>query len=126
MPLPAVPPHPGACLALWLLTVGCAHAAAPSTPVPPWPQGAPGSATRRLGPEKVAGSNRSNIQHPFLTPYRTASPAPGGAAVIIAPGARHGFGVRDTNRGPHAARIARLIEWLAERKFLPAAPRPNG
>jgi len=89
MTLPAALPLPTTLLALCLWALNCAHAAAPSPSLPLWPEGAPGSAARRLEPEKVAGSNVSNIHHPSLTPYWPANPAPGGPAVIIAPGGGH-------------------------------------
>ena len=38
-------------------------------------------------------------------------------------GAGHGFGVRDTNTTPAGAWIVRFHEWLADQKFLAAAPR---
>ncbi len=73
-----------------LLALALPVAAADSTPVILlWPQGAPGSEARRAEPEKVAGSNVSNIHHPSLIAYL---PAPGkatGAAVIVAPGGGH-------------------------------------
>lgn len=76
-------------LALVLPAAGPARAAAPGPVLPLWPAGAPGSAARRLEPEKMAGSNVSNIHHPSLTPYWPAAPVPGGPAVIIAPGGGH-------------------------------------
>jgi hypothetical protein len=36
-------------------------------------------------------------------------------------GAGHGFGVRDTNKSPSGAWIARFHEWLGDRKFLAPA-----
>ncbi len=89
MHLAATLTRPLALLALCLLTWAPADGAAPGTPLPLWPAGAPGSAARRLEPEKVAGSNVSNIHHPSLTPYWPATPTPGGPAVIIAPGGGH-------------------------------------
>jgi endo-1,4-beta-xylanase len=89
MLLPAALPSPTAFLALCLLAFECVHAAAPANPLPLWPEGAPGSAARRQEPEKVTGSNVSNIHHPSLTAYWPEAPAPGGPAVIIAPGGGH-------------------------------------
>lgn len=89
MPFPAALPRPLRLLALCLLTFAVAHAATPSNPLPLWTEGAPGSEARRQEPEKVAGSNVSNIHHPSLTPYWPTSPTPGGPAVIIAPGGGH-------------------------------------
>jgi hypothetical protein len=33
-------------------------------------------------------------------------------------GAGHGFGVRETNKSPSGAWIARFQEWIADRKFM--------
>jgi acetyl esterase/lipase len=54
-----------------------------------WPNGAPGSEARKGEPEKVAGSNVSNIHHPSLTVYLPAKENATGAAVIVAPGGGH-------------------------------------
>jgi endo-1,4-beta-xylanase len=89
MLLTATLPRPTAFLALCLLAFDCAHAAAPANPLPLWPEGAPGSTERRQEPEKITGSNVSNIHHPSLTPYWPTNAAPGGPAVIIAPGGGH-------------------------------------
>ena len=89
MLLTATLPRPTAFLALCLLAFDCAYAAAPANPLPLWPEGAPGSTARRQEPEKVTGSNVSNIHHPSLTPYWPEASAPGGPAVIIAPGGGH-------------------------------------
>ena len=89
MPIPATLPRPLTLLGFCLLALDFAHAAAPSNPLPLWKEGAPGSEARRQEPEKVAGSNVSNIHHPSLTPYWPANPLPGGPAVIIAPGGGH-------------------------------------
>lgn len=40
------------------------------------------------------------------------------AELHIYAGAAHGFGVRETNKSPAGAWIARFHEWLADRKFL--------
>lgn len=67
--------------------VACAADSRPVVPL--WADGAPGAEARRQEPEKVTGSNVSNIHHPSLTVYL---PAPGkatGAAVIVAPGGGH-------------------------------------
>ena len=75
--------------------------------VPLWPNGAPGSEARRNEPEKVVGSNVSNIHHPSLTVYLPARDRATGCAVIIAPGGGH-------------ARLAiqhegyNVAEWLAD------------
>jgi acetyl esterase/lipase len=57
--------------------------------VPLWPQGAPGSETRKGEPEKVAGTNVSNIHHPSLIVYLPAREKATGAAVVVAPGGGH-------------------------------------
>jgi len=75
--------------------------------VPLWPNGAPGSAARKAEPEKIAGSNVSNIHHPSLTLYLPAKDKATGAAVIVAPGgghARHAIQHEGWNVG----------EWLAQ------------
>jgi endo-1,4-beta-xylanase len=40
------------------------------------------------------------------------------AELHIYAGVGHGFGVRESNKGPAGAWIARFHEWLADRKFL--------
>lgn len=57
--------------------------------VPLWPAGAPGSEARKAEPEKIAGSNVSNIHHPSLTAYLPAAGQATGCAVIVAPGGGH-------------------------------------
>jgi acetyl esterase/lipase len=66
--------------------------AAPDRPVVPlWPNGAPGSETRKSEPEKVtpSGSNVSNIHHPTLLVYLPPADKATGCAVIVAPGGGH-------------------------------------
>ena len=65
-------------------TIASAFApAADNRPVVPlWSKGAPGSEARKGEPEKVAGSNVSNIHHPSLTVYLPAKEKATGAAVI--------------------------------------------
>jgi acetyl esterase/lipase len=76
--------------ALALFAAACAVLAADSNPVVPlWPAGAPGSEARQAEPEKIAGSNVSNIHHPSLTVYLPAPDKATGAAVIVAPGGGH-------------------------------------
>jgi endo-1,4-beta-xylanase len=75
----------------------------------------------------IAGvQDRANISEGLAEFYLRSKRAGASAELHLYAGAGHGFGVRDTNRGPHAAWIERFVDWLAERKFLPAAPRPNG
>ena len=73
---------------LTLLAAGRLLAADP-TVVPLWPAGAPGSEARRNEPEKVVGSNVSNIHQPTLTVYLPATELATGCAVIVAPGGGH-------------------------------------
>ena len=75
----------------------------------------------------VAGvQDRTNISEGLAEFYLRTKRAGASAELHLYAGAGHGFGVRDTNQGPHAAWIARFLEWLAERRFLQNAPRPNG
>lgn len=84
------PPRLLALAALFSLAAASAALAADSKPVVPlWPAGAPGSEARKGEPEKVAGSNVSNIHHPSLTVYLPAKDKATGAAVIVAPGGGH-------------------------------------
>lgn len=57
--------------------------------VPLWSQGAPGSQERMNEPEKVDGTNVSNIHNPSITPYLPAAGKSTGTAVLIAPGGGH-------------------------------------
>lgn len=75
-------------LACLLLPLALSAADAP-TPLPLWPNGAPGSEKRAGEPEKLEGENVSNVHNPSLTPYL---PEPGkatGTAVILCPGGGH-------------------------------------
>lgn len=79
---------------LFLVTVATIASAilsaAESRPVVPlWINGAPGSESRKAEPEKVNGSNVSNIHHPTLTVYLPTKDKATGAAVIVAPGGGH-------------------------------------
>ncbi|HSJ00855.1 MAG: alpha/beta hydrolase [Verrucomicrobium sp.] len=56
--------------------------------LPLWPNGAPGSEARRSEPEKLDGSNVTNVHNPTITPYLPTKDATG-LAVIIAPGGGH-------------------------------------
>jgi len=78
------------------------------TVVPLWPEGAPGSAARRHEPEKVVGTNISNIHHPSLLAYLPPKEKATGAAVIVAPGGGHQKQVIQ-HEGHNVAR------WLADR-----------
>jgi endo-1,4-beta-xylanase len=57
-------------------------------PIPLWPHGAPGSEARLAEPEKLDGSNVTNVHNPTITPYLPTTGATG-TAVIIAPGGGH-------------------------------------
>ena len=75
----------------------------------------------------VLNDDASAANDPKRVPgYLRSKRAGASAELHLYAGAGHGFGVRETNRGPHAAWIERFVEWLTERKFLASAPRPNG
>lgn len=57
--------------------------------VPLWVIGAPGSEARRAEPEKIDGTNVSNIHHPSLTVYLPRPGTATGCAVVVAPGGGH-------------------------------------
>ncbi|EMI15601.1 endo-1,4-beta-xylanase B [Rhodopirellula maiorica SM1] len=57
--------------------------------IPLWADGAPGSVERMNEPEKVDGTNVSNVHHPSITPYLPADGKSTGTAVVIAPGGGH-------------------------------------
>jgi acetyl esterase/lipase len=82
-------PLPLLALAVFLSPGAAAFAAGDHPVVPLWREGAPGSEARRNEPEKVTGSNVSNIHNPTLTVYLPAKDKPTGCAVIIAPGGGH-------------------------------------
>ncbi|WP_321188277.1 alpha/beta hydrolase [Roseiconus lacunae] len=54
-----------------------------------WEDGAPGSRARMHEPEKLNGSNVTNVHHPSITVYLPAKDQASGTAVIIAPGGGH-------------------------------------
>jgi len=91
-----------------LALAGPLVAADSTTVIPLWPDGAPGSAPRRHEPEKVVGTNISNIHHPSLIVYLPAREKATGAAVIVAPGGGHQRHVIQ-HEGHNVAR------WLADR-----------
>jgi len=95
-------------LALVLALPGPLSAADAFTVLPLWPDGAPGSAARRHEPEKVVGTNISNIHHPSLLAFLPAKEKATGAAVIVAPGGGHQRQVIQ-HEGYNVAR------WLADR-----------
>ena len=59
------------------------------TPLPLWPNGAPGSEARKDEPEKLDGNNITNVHNPSLTPYLPDPDKATGTAVIICPGGGH-------------------------------------
>ncbi|MSU24007.1 MAG: alpha/beta hydrolase [Opitutus sp.] len=77
----------------FLAVATSAVAAAESRPIIPlWPAGAPGSEARKDEPEKIGGtngSNVSNIHHPSLTVYLPPKDQATGCAVIVVPGGGH-------------------------------------
>lgn len=75
--------------------------------VPLWPNGAPGSEARKGEPEKVNGTNVSNIHHPSLIVYLPSKEKATGAAVIVAPGGGH-------QRHAIAHEGYNVGEWLAD------------
>ena len=77
--------------------------------LPLWPHGAPGSEARVAEPEKVDGSNVSNVHNPSITPFIPAADKATGLAVIVCPGGGQGnieahqpqaLGVRAEEHGP--------------------------
>ncbi len=65
--------------------------------------------------------DRQNISEGLAEFYLRAKRAGASAELHIYAGAGHGFGVRDSNRGPAGAWISRFHEWLGDRGFLGAA-----
>jgi hypothetical protein len=57
--------------------------------IPLWPNGAPGSEARKDEPEKMDGSNITNVHHPSVTPYLPEAGKATGTAVIVCPGGGH-------------------------------------
>lgn len=57
--------------------------------IPLWPGGAPGSEARKDEPEKIEGSNITNLHNPSITPYLPDPDKATGTAVIVCPGGGH-------------------------------------
>ena len=57
--------------------------------IPLWANGAPGSEARKDEPEKIDGSNVTNVHNPSITPYIPEKGKGNGVAVIVAPGGGH-------------------------------------
>lgn len=74
-------------LALGSLLAGAAWAEPDSLAL--WPNGAPGSESRKAEPERVEGTNITNVHHPSITPYLPAPQKATGTAVIVCPGGGH-------------------------------------
>lgn len=104
MHLPRCPVLPA--LAFFALTTVLAAENRPVIPL--WPNGAPGSEARKHEPEKVAGSNVSNIHQPTLIAYLPATAKATGCAVIVVPGGGH-------QRLAIQHEGYNVGEWLAER-----------
>ncbi len=81
--------------AVLFATTLSAFAASPGFPpdlppaLPLWPHGAPGSEARVAEPEKVDGTNVTNVHNPSITPFLPAPDKATGVAVVIAPGGGH-------------------------------------
>ena len=69
--------------------------------------------------------DRQNISEGLAEFYLKCKRAEVSAELHMYSGAGHGFGVRDTNRSPSGAWIARFHEWLADRKMI-TAPKNQG
>lgn len=89
--------HP-LCALLVLLAASYARAAEDQPVVALWPNGAPGSESRKSEPEKWTPATQpggslhvSNIHNPTLTLYLPAKERATGAAIIVAPGGGHRY-----------------------------------
>ena len=67
--------------------------------------------------------DRQNISEGLAEFYLKTKRAGANAELIMYAGAGHGVGVRDTNKSPSGAWIARFREWLEDRKFLGATAK---
>lgn len=75
---------------LLLLASAAFTLAAEPAALPLWPNGAPGSETRKNEPEKDDGKgNITNVHNPSITPYLPEASKSTGVAVIICPGGGH-------------------------------------
>jgi endo-1,4-beta-xylanase len=72
-----------------MATMPLVSAADIPTSIPLWPNGAPGSEARKDEPEKMDGSNITNVHHPSVTPYLPEAGKATGTAVIVCPGGGH-------------------------------------
>jgi len=62
--------------------------------------------------------DRQNIAEGLAEFYLKCKRAGASAELHMYAGAGHGFGLRDTNKSPSGAWIARFHEWMSDRKFL--------
>lgn len=76
-------------IAFSLAIAATAIAADEPSSFPLWPEGAPGSEARKSEPEKIEGSNITNVHNPSLTPYLPEADKATGTAVIVCPGGGH-------------------------------------
>jgi endo-1,4-beta-xylanase len=76
-------------LLLALASFSSAIAADLPQALPLWPHGAPGSEARVNEPEKMEGSNCTNVHNPSITPFLPATDKATGVAVIVCPGGGH-------------------------------------
>jgi len=93
-----------------ILNLACAASCFAATPtkISLWVDGAAGSKERMHEPEKVDGTNVSNIHHPSITSYLPADGKSSGTALLICPGGGHSklcLGHEGDS----------LAEWFAER-----------
>lgn len=95
-------------LALGPLSLTAATTASARPVIPLWPNGAPGSESRRTEPEKIDGDKVSNIHQPTLTAYLPPADKATGTAVIVVPGGGHRFLVMN-HEGYNVA------DWLVQR-----------
>jgi acetyl esterase/lipase len=70
---------------VWAIALPCWA----QTTVAIWPDGAPGSESRRREPETVRDTYVSNVHDPSLTVYKADPRQANGAAVIVVPGGGH-------------------------------------
>ncbi len=75
-------------LTLCLLPIFASAADTPAA-LPLWPHGAPGSEARVAEPEKIDGTNCSNVHNPSITPFFPSAEANTGVSVIVCPGGGH-------------------------------------
>jgi acetyl esterase/lipase len=79
------------CLLISLSPHSAVPALAVDSPIkiPLWETGAPGSVERMNEPEKLDGTNVSNVHHPSITGYFPSDEHSTGTEILIAPGGGH-------------------------------------